>query len=91
MDENGDPIYENNPDQNRINRYNSITKGIDAYIEDFMNLFELSDDNIMPFGDWVFLAESFLNNVNIIDKQYLSDISFSKEAIRGMNDVNIYK
>lgn len=89
VDDKGAPVYQTIFDKDREERYYRITEGIEKYISDFLDIFDLEDYNLMNFDQWLRLCSYFKKYMNIVDKKELSKIIHSVEPIYGIENKRI--
>lgn len=83
------PVYDDSDDEKRKERYESIIKGIENYIDDFTKKFGYDYTCMMTFEEWLEFCEYYIKNKNEIDKVELKKISFSTEPVKEQERVKI--
>lgn len=88
IDGDGNPIYEAK-EKGRAHRYDEVKKGVEAYIVDFKNRFEIEDYTLLTFRDWLELAGNYMKYKNPVDDDGLNAITFRTQPIDKQKEIKL--
>ncbi len=89
IDDEGNPIYEEEDNSLRKERYEKILKGCRQYIDDYVRFFRIENDCLLSLEEWLELSDCYLRGCDDNDLLELSKIIDSENPTKEKDDKSI--